>query len=390
MGLFSGIFKGIKKVVKKIGKGIKSAVKSVGKFMNKIGIVGQIGLALVLPGIGTALTHLGTGMAAYTGFGSTIVNAAGSFIQGAVQVAGRVGNVFKTVGEGITKVVGQTVGTALNKMGLSDVVGKMGWDISNMTNFTGEGGIWDTISSQASKIAEAGGNLFDPLDIVTKPTLRANVAAATQSAVENMVSVSPEGVASMTTTTPEIGILNQAGLESATQSGIKGMISEATSLDFGLNQTAIEAATQTAVQNVVPDIAIPSLTGTATTAATDFSIGSLLDRGIEAGKKFVTELPENAVGYVGQGIKSGIKGATEQGVYSLAGIDTVPDVYQTSSAYVAPTLSAASIGTESYGSGLQLGGYTPAEYDMTQYPYGYNANQYNNNLYAQRMSQFVG
>ena len=51
MGFFKKVFKGIKKVFKKIGKGIKSAVKGIGKFMDKIGIVGQIGLMFIMPGI---------------------------------------------------------------------------------------------------------------------------------------------------------------------------------------------------------------------------------------------------------------------------------------------------------------------------------------------------
>ena len=55
MGFFSKIKKGFKKVVSKIGKGIRKVTKKVGKFMGKMGIVGQIGLALVLPGIGSML-----------------------------------------------------------------------------------------------------------------------------------------------------------------------------------------------------------------------------------------------------------------------------------------------------------------------------------------------
>ncbi len=84
MGFFKKIFKGVKKVFKKIGKGIKSAFKSIGKFMDKIGIIGQIGLALVLPGIGAmlgaGLQGLGGVLAGYSGIGSTVVNAAGQFI----------------------------------------------------------------------------------------------------------------------------------------------------------------------------------------------------------------------------------------------------------------------------------------------------------------------
>ena len=55
MGGFSKIFKGIKKGFKKIGKGIKGAFQKFGKFMGKIGILGQIAMMFILPGIGNAL-----------------------------------------------------------------------------------------------------------------------------------------------------------------------------------------------------------------------------------------------------------------------------------------------------------------------------------------------
>ena len=55
MGIFKKVFKGIGKVFKKIGKGVKKVFKKFGKFMGKIGIVGQIAMMFVLPGIGAAL-----------------------------------------------------------------------------------------------------------------------------------------------------------------------------------------------------------------------------------------------------------------------------------------------------------------------------------------------
>ena len=119
MGFFSKIFKGVKKVFKKIGKGIKSAFKKVGKFMGKLGIIGQIGLGLLLPGIGGML-----GKWAVTAMGSSsaIVSAAGHFVNAAVQIGTKVGSVFKTVTQGVTNVIGETVGAALNKVGLDGVV----------------------------------------------------------------------------------------------------------------------------------------------------------------------------------------------------------------------------------------------------------------------------
>ena len=55
MGIFSKLWKGVKKTFKKIFKPIKKVFKSVGKFMNKIGIIDQLAMSFILPGIGNAL-----------------------------------------------------------------------------------------------------------------------------------------------------------------------------------------------------------------------------------------------------------------------------------------------------------------------------------------------
>ena len=58
MGWLSKAWKGVKKVFKKIGRGIKKVAMKVGTFMNKIGIVGQIAMAFILPGIGNFLLNV--------------------------------------------------------------------------------------------------------------------------------------------------------------------------------------------------------------------------------------------------------------------------------------------------------------------------------------------
>src|SRR5210317_325045 len=123
MGFFKKIFKGIKKVIKKIGKGIKSAFKKIGKFMGKIGIIGQIGLALILPGVGQMLSGLlvGTGSTvgglagALQGMGA-VGQAASSFIQGAVKIASNTSKFFSSITDGVTNVIGETIGAVANKV----------------------------------------------------------------------------------------------------------------------------------------------------------------------------------------------------------------------------------------------------------------------------------
>jgi len=81
MGIFKKVFKGIGKVFKKIGKGVKKVFKKFGKFMGKIGIVGQIAMMFVLPGIGAALMKgfgaMWTGVVGQTAAGAT-ASAAGA------------------------------------------------------------------------------------------------------------------------------------------------------------------------------------------------------------------------------------------------------------------------------------------------------------------------
>ena len=57
MGLISKIWKktGLSKIVSYAAKRAKKTLMSFGKFMNKIGIVGQIAMMFILPGVGNAL-----------------------------------------------------------------------------------------------------------------------------------------------------------------------------------------------------------------------------------------------------------------------------------------------------------------------------------------------
>jgi hypothetical protein len=170
MGFFSKIFKGVKKVFSKIGKGIKSAFKSIGKFMGKLGIVGQIALGLLLPGIGTML---GTWAGAAMGSANVFVSAAGHFVNAAVNIGTKVGSVFKTVTEGVMSVVGETVGAVLNKIpGASDLIknvtGKIGLNAGQGIDISqkGFGSLMNVASKAVTDVASAGSNLFS-MDTLT-------------------------------------------------------------------------------------------------------------------------------------------------------------------------------------------------------------------------------
>ena len=121
MGFFKRIFKGIGKVFRKIGKGIKKAFKSIGKVMNKIGIVGQLGMMFLFPGgIGNALLkglgNLGTTLSAVQGTGvfSQAIQGVGKILTGAKNFVAAAKTGFSSITNGI-KEFGKT---ALSKVGI--------------------------------------------------------------------------------------------------------------------------------------------------------------------------------------------------------------------------------------------------------------------------------
>lgn len=137
MGFFSKLWKKTKRLVKKVGKvtgiskvwrGIKktvgSALKSFGRFMNKIGIVGQVAMMFILPVIGGALagvagsawTTMTSAMTGYGGIGSSIVNLAGKALTYAGNAVKYGYNVFSNVTKGITETLGNFAKTATNKL----------------------------------------------------------------------------------------------------------------------------------------------------------------------------------------------------------------------------------------------------------------------------------
>ena len=152
MGFFSKIFKGIKKVFKKIGRAVKKTVKKFGKFMGKLGIVGQIGMMFVLPGIGGALMQsfggLATNMAGLTGAFSGLTGPLAGIVQGAGTVMKAAHgfvqtgiNAFKTVSSGIMEF-GKT---ALNKIPGINIEGAS-------ANFFGKDSVLEGITMDAQNI----------------------------------------------------------------------------------------------------------------------------------------------------------------------------------------------------------------------------------------------
>ena len=155
MGFLSKLWKGIKKTFKKIFKPIKKVFKSIGKFMGKIGIVGQIAMSFILPGIGSALSGAFSNVV-----GGLMKGALGPAGKAAGWVLGKAGEFaqmaskgFKTVTSAVTDFIGTTgkyVGGKLGltkEMTLKQALGAEGW-----------GG---RLTDSFSKLGDAAGEFFD-------------------------------------------------------------------------------------------------------------------------------------------------------------------------------------------------------------------------------------
>jgi len=155
MGFFSKIWKGIKKGFKKVFKPIKKVFTSFGKFMNKIGIVGQIAMSFILPGIGTALSGMFSNLV-----GSLAGGALGGIGKAAGWVLGKAHEFAKLVGAGYKTVTGAVtdfLGTAGKYIGGKLNIG----DLPNMTMGEAWGEYTGKLSDSFSKLGDAATEFWD-------------------------------------------------------------------------------------------------------------------------------------------------------------------------------------------------------------------------------------
>jgi len=155
MGLLKKIFKGVKKVFKKIGKAIKRTFKKIGKFMGKLGIIGQIGLSFLLPGVGGLLGKAATALG---GSSSALFQGIGKVLQTAVNFGKTAGKVFSSVTDAVGGFVKEVGGGFLSKMGVSD---------ATLTKFgmNPEGGFqsWmDGVGKSVGAVRESAADILDP------------------------------------------------------------------------------------------------------------------------------------------------------------------------------------------------------------------------------------
>lgn len=407
MGFLSKIGKGIKSAFKKIGKGIKSAFKSIGKFMDKIGIVGQIGLSLLLPGIGSALSGMwGSvvgGLQAYSGVGASIVNGAGNFLNAATNIASNITKPFTTITEGVKNVVGETLKAGANALGLdkaaitlgkkfgSQYLQDLGASISN-ANLTSIGNAFE--EGVEGFLGSFSGGGVDPTGAFEKARLEATTA-------------SPAEIASITPPTPQFADPDLATPDmpaSMTEVKVTGkapdsLLSPDVDLTpptvgdpsvVGNRKLAIQA--EASLDSAFDKEFNPDFTAAENKAmrSGDFSPitkaadpESFIDKTMRLGREKLAELPERAMDKLG----STLTDIPSQYAKKLAGLSPDSTYTQVSYATVVPTIQEAPM------VGAPVG-MDPVQYvannqqSMGLQPFGFNANMYNAATYINTMRKY--
>jgi len=142
MSFLKKLGKGLAKPFKAVGKAIKSVFKSVGKFMNKIGVIGQIGLLIAMPYIGPAMGSLWSGVAGQTAAGAS--TAAGAAVSAGTATAAQA-----------AIVTGSSAATASGLMAGGSFSQAVGGLMNSVGSFTakaaaGVGKTWNSITKGVS------------------------------------------------------------------------------------------------------------------------------------------------------------------------------------------------------------------------------------------------
>ena len=306
MGFFKKVFKGIKKVFKKIGKGIKSAVKGIGKFMDKIGIVGQIGLMFIMPGIGELLAQGFSGaagwMAGYQGVGQGVINGAGKFM---LEASKRVGGLYKSITKGVKDVIGQTATNIASSLGV-DPTSKTGEFLAKIGVDVVEPG-----TAEWGDVFKAAGDGLTNIGTKTVELVTGAPPPPTTSISDVLASNIAEG-----NIAPERFRQSQLDLYSQSrEANMQSILNDASRLDNitpdsvikttfpdQLSSTAADqlrkdtlGSMDSLLADTAPKATIDSLQEVVVTAKKVAEPKSLLQRGIDSVTTAISEIPENVV-----------------------------------------------------------------------------------------------
>jgi hypothetical protein len=371
MGFFSKVFKGVKKVFKKVGKAIKSGLKSVGKFMDKIGIVGQIGLSLLLPGIGSLMSgmwgSLVGGMQAYSGLGSTIVNGAGNFLNAATKVASRAGRAFSSITEGVKNVVGETLKLGAKKLGLGQVASnigtkfgskyftKLGNSISN-ASFDNIGNAFGM--SKEKFLSSFSGDAFLP-------------DSAYEAARQSAANISPEKILDITPPTPQFADPDLATPDMPASMTEVKVTAPQPPLTEG--DKAFMAAREQALADLPAVGEKQSL------------LGKAYDETIARGRQLISDAPQLAT----RAVEKGIESSVVTGVRRLTGVEQAPEYETTYYGTYVPQLDFSDTAIATPSAQFNPVQFAAANTElMNMYPFGATAQLYNDATYGTQMRQY--
>ena len=358
MGFLSKVFKGVKKVFKKVGKAIKSGLKSVGKFMDKIGIVGQIGLSLLLPGIGSALSgmwgKLVTGLSSYSGVGSTVINGAGKFLAKATELASGAGRAFSSITEGVKNVVGETLKAGANALGVDTALIKVGDTLgseylTNLGNSIGEANL-TSIGQQFGSSVENVMNSFSGAVPADSPLLK-----------DGAVTPQPENIYDPQITTPDM----PASITEVKVTAPQPPLTE--------GDKAFMAAREQALAD------LPSV------GEQRSLLGKAYDETIERGRQLISDAPSKAFAAVERGIESSVV----TGVRRATGVEQAPEYETTYYGTYVPQLDFSNTAIATPNAEFNPVQFAAANTQlMNMYPFGATAQLYNDATYGTQMRQY--
>ena len=166
MAWYKKVFSGIAKVFRKIGRGIKKVAKKIGGFIGKFGIVGQLGMFMLMPHIGSWIWKGMLKMApGVLGAGATAASAATAGTASAAATAAAAGSTGATAAAGLTAASTATVanvGQLASALSTGNIVQRAAGLIMKGAHLTGKAysGVTTMIDQGVNWVKDTGSKIF--------------------------------------------------------------------------------------------------------------------------------------------------------------------------------------------------------------------------------------
>ena len=400
MGFFSKVWKKVKKgfksVFKKIGKGISKIFKGIGKFMGKIGIVGQLAMSFILPGIGQALSKTAGGLfTKITGAlakGGKIAKAAGKMLEAGVSFAKMGHSAFKTVTDGVSSFV-----TEMGQAALSKIPGikKIFPNITDKKFKTAWNNVQDEFQKNTETVMENFDNLIGrtakPADAVTSSLLDKGSAVTGKGGVSGTAEIKgfdefkPVETPSTidTSSIQQVDIPDNFGMDAPDISADFGTKTE--TLGGGYRGQPVQSSTTGGILDKADiKIDMPKVENKSLLEKASDFVGDAISNTAKEIKTAITEAPSKLPEYLGDRVESGIEAKAVEKIDEALGITPEQEEqvsYGYAAAYEPVTVGeyqSQAINDRAYQMALD-----PVGYGM-QNPFGYPAQDF----YKQQMLQF--